>query len=210
MSLSSSRCLTEPRHFPPSAQGGARPSNPIERGSILRRLLPIALIALATVTSAAIGQPKQDPTPLTCDNKSLQHHRWRARTILRHAYPDPARSEIEAFQAHRRCIRVKSIRLKLGELRDRLKEQAEQAAQQSAIDPPGASYLAGLRECESGGDYSTNTGNGFYGAYQFTLSTWASVGGSGSPSFLSACLRTIGLMGLTSQKARKSTTIPTT
>jgi hypothetical protein len=38
------------------------------------------------------------------------------------------------------------------------------------------------RQCESGGDYSTNTGNGFAGAYQFTPSTWASVGGSGSPA----------------------------
>ena len=42
--------------------------------------------------------------------------------------------------------------------------------------------LAGIRQCESGGDYSTDTGNGFYGAYQFDQSTWESVGGSGSPA----------------------------
>lgn len=42
--------------------------------------------------------------------------------------------------------------------------------------------LAAIRSCESGGNYSTNTGNGFYGAYQFTQSTWAGVGGSGSPA----------------------------
>ena len=29
---------------------------------------------------------------------------------------------------------------------------------------------------------ATDTGNGFYGKYQFTLSTWASVGGSGNPA----------------------------
>ena len=28
----------------------------------------------------------------------------------------------------------------------------------------------------------TNTGNGFYGAYQFDLQTWQSVGGTGLPS----------------------------
>jgi hypothetical protein len=33
-----------------------------------------------------------------------------------------------------------------------------------------------LRQCESGGNYQANTGNGFYGAYQFTLSTWRSMG----------------------------------
>ena len=42
--------------------------------------------------------------------------------------------------------------------------------------------LARIAQCESGGDYTTNTGNGFYGAYQFTLSTWAAMGGSGLPS----------------------------
>lgn len=51
-----------------------------------------------------------------------------------------------------------------------------------AITPPGAAVLAAIRSCESGGDYSTNTHNGFWGGYQFDLGTWASVGGSGLPS----------------------------
>jgi hypothetical protein len=50
------------------------------------------------------------------------------------------------------------------------------AGSASAID------LSAVRSCESGGNYSTNTGNGFYGAYQFTQSTWESVGGSGNPA----------------------------
>lgn len=50
------------------------------------------------------------------------------------------------------------------------------------ISPPGADVLAAIRDCESGGDYSTNTGNGFYGAYQFDISAWSSVGGTGLPS----------------------------
>lgn len=36
--------------------------------------------------------------------------------------------------------------------------------------------------CESTNTYSINTGNGYYGAYQFDLSTWKSVGGSGYPN----------------------------
>jgi hypothetical protein len=35
---------------------------------------------------------------------------------------------------------------------------------------------------ESGNNYRENTGNGYYGAYQFSLPTWRSVGGSGLPS----------------------------
>lgn len=38
-----------------------------------------------------------------------------------------------------------------------------------------------VAECESGGNWSTNTGNGFSGGLQFTPSTWAAYGGTGSP-----------------------------
>lgn len=38
-----------------------------------------------------------------------------------------------------------------------------------------------LAQCESGGNWSINTGNGYYGGLQFTLSTWRGVGGSGYP-----------------------------
>ncbi len=34
---------------------------------------------------------------------------------------------------------------------------------------------AALRNCESGGNYAINTGNSFYGAYQFTIGTWNAV-----------------------------------
>jgi LysM repeat protein len=39
-----------------------------------------------------------------------------------------------------------------------------------------------IRQHESGGNYATNTGNGYYGAYQFALPTWRSLGGTGLPS----------------------------
>ncbi|WP_328648356.1 transglycosylase family protein [Amycolatopsis sp. NBC_00348] len=46
---------------------------------------------------------------------------------------------------------------------------------------PASSAWAKLRMCESSGRYATNTGNGYYGAYQFDLPTWRSVGGAGRP-----------------------------
>jgi hypothetical protein len=46
---------------------------------------------------------------------------------------------------------------------------------------PSASQLYVLRMCESGGRYAINTGNGFYGAYQFSVSTWRGLGFSGYP-----------------------------
>ena len=38
-----------------------------------------------------------------------------------------------------------------------------------------------LAQCESGGNWAINTGNGFYGGLQFTLSTWRAFGGTGMP-----------------------------
>jgi hypothetical protein len=37
---------------------------------------------------------------------------------------------------------------------------------------PYRGWLARVRACESGGRYNINTGNGFLGAYQFTVSSW--------------------------------------
>jgi resuscitation-promoting factor RpfB len=39
-----------------------------------------------------------------------------------------------------------------------------------------------LANCESGGNWHINTGNGYYGGLQFNLGTWHANGGSGLPS----------------------------
>jgi resuscitation-promoting factor RpfC len=39
-----------------------------------------------------------------------------------------------------------------------------------------------IAQCEAGGNWSTNTGNGYYGGLQFSPATWASNGGIGSPA----------------------------
>jgi uncharacterized protein YabE (DUF348 family) len=54
-------------------------------------------------------------------------------------------------------------------------------------EAPTANYASGstvwdqLAECESGGNWAINTGNGYYGGLQFNLSTWRSYGGTGYP-----------------------------
>jgi LysM repeat protein len=51
---------------------------------------------------------------------------------------------------------------------------------------PSSGVWAAIAACESGGNWSINTGNGYYGGLQFTLSSWRAVGGSGLPSDASA------------------------
>ncbi len=59
-------------------------------------------------------------------------------------------------------------------------EAEVELARRRRIDPTQAQWEA-LRHCESSGNYRVNTGNGYYGAYQFDQTTWESVGGSGRP-----------------------------
>jgi uncharacterized protein YabE (DUF348 family) len=47
---------------------------------------------------------------------------------------------------------------------------------------PSGSVWDKLAQCESGGNWSINTGNGYYGGLQFSLSTWRAYGGSGMPN----------------------------
>ena len=55
-------------------------------------------------------------------------------------------------------------------------------------EAPAANFAGGstvwdqLAQCESGGNWAINTGNGYYGGLQFNLQTWQAYGGSGLPS----------------------------
>jgi uncharacterized protein YabE (DUF348 family) len=59
---------------------------------------------------------------------------------------------------------------------------------QRAPVAPASNFASGstvwdqLAQCESGGNWAANTGNGYYGGLQFNLSTWHSYGGSGYPN----------------------------
>ena len=45
----------------------------------------------------------------------------------------------------------------------------------------GSTVWDRLAQCESGGNWAINTGNGYYGGLQFSPATWKSNGGTGMP-----------------------------
>ncbi len=51
------------------------------------------------------------------------------------------------------------------------------------VAPSGGNYGTWdrLAQCESGGNWGINTGNGYYGGLQFSASSWRAVGGTGLP-----------------------------
>jgi hypothetical protein len=56
-----------------------------------------------------------------------------------------------------------------------------QASNDEAPPVSGNSVWDRLAQCESGGNWKINTGNGYFGGLQFLPSTWRSNGGTGMP-----------------------------
>lgn len=156
----------------------------------------IALVAFAGTYSATAAQTPTTPTttprtPLARNCTASAFRPFSARvwrlSLWERGKPHPKAIRAKerrldcAPPAHRRVMerRWERDRRRYGIHRSR---KLAARARREAITPPGEATLASIRECESGGDYSTNTDNGFYGAYQFTISSWESVGGSGLPS----------------------------
>lgn len=68
----------------------------------------------------------------------------------------------------------------------RIQKAPSKASYSTSNSTTVASYSGGvwdkLAACESGGNWSINTGNGYYGGLQFSQGSWSAVGGSGSPA----------------------------
>jgi uncharacterized protein YabE (DUF348 family) len=66
--------------------------------------------------------------------------------------------------------------------------RVERVGTKSVAPAPTTNFAGGstvwdaLAKCESGGNWATNTGNGYYGGLQFSVGTWHAYGGSGLPS----------------------------
>ena len=59
--------------------------------------------------------------------------------------------------------------------------KAGPAANSTKLVIGGDDAFAKLRFCEAGGNYNTNTGNGYYGAYQYDMRTWGNYSGYARP-----------------------------
>jgi hypothetical protein len=70
-------------------------------------------------------------------------------------------------------------RVQVSSYAERAARQAELDAQTAASDREA--IWDALAQCESGGNWSINTGNGYYGGLQFALGSWRAVGGQGYP-----------------------------
>lgn len=64
--------------------------------------------------------------------------------------------------------------------------EAQRSQPATSSSGSGSGVWNTIAQCESGGNWATNTGNGYYGGLQFSLSTWQAHGGVGMPHEQSA------------------------
>lgn len=89
------------------------------------------------------------------------------------------RNAAAAVRHHARLLAARHAKLLAAQ---RQHAAAVAAARRQHVYAPAGGVWAELRQCESGGNYAEDTGNGYYGAYQFLPSTWWALGFSGMPN----------------------------
>lgn len=133
-------------------------------------------LVVAGVSAVPLSRPETRPVRFTAPRGAL--------------LPDPRErvAEVEVWE-HAAAVarweaseRRKAERLAAAERARERPQVARSARSRSAAPETAGGVWAALRACENGGSYTSAPGDRYRGAYQFSPSTWASVGGSGDPA----------------------------
>jgi hypothetical protein len=171
----------------------------------MRYLIPASVVASLAITALpATAQADRSDCPRKLERSYSKHYRM---VVNRHGTRAPGRNIrkhgmlVSWGRKNRHKVAFTAMCSELRRSRRQLKRllapPVYPTLERTAVPPPqrpaGVSssgttagpVLEAIAQCESGGNPSTDTGNGFYGKYQFTLETWAGVGGSGNPAHAS-------------------------
>lgn len=149
---------------------------------ILRRIIHFVVI-LSVLTVAVVSALSFHPHSQARD-QLVSYPQVRSAQVNVH-YLHRLMAQAATRSMHRVALREEKIaRARAARLAaQRAAEAAQQNVQSSVSRETGGipAVWAALAECESGGNWAINTGNGFYGGVQFTMGTWQSYGGTGAP-----------------------------
>lgn len=152
-----------------------------------------ALILLTVVAFVGLGAhnliaSKQEESRLKKELNTSQQQREQTQQELEategeHKKTIEEKRKLEQ-QKKQQDDKIKELEQQLSVKRENARRLANAATlTQTASAAPASNYTGSLAEwlrvlrmCESGGNYRINTGNGYYGAYQFLTSTWQSLG----------------------------------
>ena len=155
---------------------------PITKITDLAALAALALTAVALAPVGALAQSAGGPT-------STVSQQWSSRIVNSDELTPPSSvaeptTTLRKVSRKVRKARVTSTTLASGIVAPALPRAtafADQSADQSEDQGFAPEVWLALRKCESNDRYDLNTGNGYYGAYQFKLGTWQKLGFPGYP-----------------------------
>jgi hypothetical protein len=144
--------------------------------------------AVNAFAAAGLVAGCSDRLPDFCPNDDIP--RWQAAVLLARVLdlsPTVELAPLEERRAEQAEIdEAERLRIEAEEEAARQAEAEAEAARRAAAEAEAypTNRLATwerLAQCESNGNWSINTGNGYYGGLQFALRTWRAVGGTGYP-----------------------------
>jgi murein DD-endopeptidase MepM/ murein hydrolase activator NlpD len=168
--------------IPQGYDGAANPTPYLRAWQRLQRLRFTSsdlLLTNASGWSAAVAAPSAAPGAILLDSNDISSATsLDPKSVAKALAPPPPRVRSWKFrQAVAKRKQPPLIHLSAKAQRQAVK--AESLDQGAALPPgfPGSSIWDTLAQCEAGGDWTANTGNGFYGGLQFTAETWLEHGG---------------------------------
>ncbi len=155
------------------------------------RLAAAALSVAAITATATLTSDAEDPTPITAPTLGPSPEGWSVDTALSAAAAQIDAAARIGIAADRRIVerRLTEIAAEQQAAHTRLEaieaQPPPEPAPKPTSGPPGGN--AGnawdrLAQCEAGGDWATNTGNGYSGGLQWHPGTWAAYRAPGDPT----------------------------
>jgi len=144
--------------------------------------LAIILLGFIGIGIATIRNNAQELEVKKLELKSKQSELIKLNSKYDEVIEQKTKTEQEKLDQIKKIEQLEAERKRLEAELQAKKDRQEAERQRIAVTPVAqassgsqAEWLYKLRMCESGGNYAINTGNGFYGAYQFMQSTWNNI-----------------------------------
>lgn len=128
-------------------------------------------VLLGQLTFTTVPQPDPAPAAIGIIKAALA-------PVKSPSWDDAIAPQLQRLEAQRQAA-AEAARIAQAALATQQATVVQNAPQRVVVTPSApvfggslATWLSKLRICESGGNYAINTGNGYYGAYQFSAATW--------------------------------------
>lgn len=144
------------------------------RKHILTFTLLIAMLAVPATAMSQQGLDQQHPKHTQHSRTIAEIYTARYFAVKKQTGKAPGRN----IRRHGVSNGRKATRAELAQSARRLRRMLHTPKAPAWGGGGAGGELASIRACESGGNYATNTHNGFSGAYQFDNQTWKAAGGS--------------------------------